>query len=432
MAPQGAPPGQGLEQVLPFVLLQLSLIIVMGRVAGGLAQRLGQPRAVGEMLAGLLLGPSLFGRLAPAAQAFVFESTDTLPIGIISQIGLILLMFQIGLEFDFSHLQAGRNKRAAIAVALVGIVCPFIFGFGFGFGSSATLAPFIDRSAYSLFLATAFSITAVPVLGRIMMEYGLTQTRIGVITIAAAAITDAIGWTLLALISTWVTSRLAPLDTLLQLGYLGLYGLACWSLLRPLLRWLVRVMRRGDDVLTQDLMALLLAAVFLSAIVTNWLGLFAIFGGFVIGMLLHDQRALVDAWKARAADLVMVFFMPVFFTYTGLRTDVGHLDSPQLWGAFALALLLAATGKFGGCYLAARWSGLDASSSRNVAIMMNTRGLLELVIANVGLDLGVIPPSVFTMLVLMAVLSTMMTAPALRRWLPRSAKPADGRHLPAG
>jgi len=416
---------QALEHVLFFVLLQLSLIIVAGRIAGGIACRLGQPRAVGEMLAGLVLGPSLFGHLAPEAHQFVFRSTDTLPLGIISQIGLILLMFQVGLDFDFSHLQAPRNRRAAIAVALAGIALPFGLGLAFGVASSLQLAPGIDPASYALFMATALSITAVPILGRIMMEHDLTRTRIGVIAIAAAAITDAIGWTLLAFVTAWVTNRLAPTETLLQLASLILYGLACWWLVRPLLRRAIRRLRRGDDALTQDLMALLLAAVFLSGIVTSRLGLFGIFGGFLIGVLLHDQHRLVAAWQAQAADLVMVFFMPVFFTYTGLRTDVGHLDETELWGWFALVLLLAVLGKLGGCYLAARGSGLDRADARSLAILMNTRGLMELVIANVGLDLGVIPPSVFTMLVFVAVVSTMMTAPALRLSRPRI--PASGR-----
>lgn len=419
LTPGNVSHAHGLEHGLLFVLLQLALIILVARLAGGGARVLGQPRAVGEMLAGLLLGPSLFGRLAPEAQRFVFQSTDSLPLGIISQIGLILLMFQIGLEFDFSHLRAPGNKRAVVAVALAGIALPFTLGGAFGLVSSPMLAAGIDPSAYALFMATALSITAVPVLGRIMLEYRLAQTRIGVITIAAAAINDAIGWTLLALITAWVSARLAPAGTLLQLAYLAAYALLCWWLMRPLLRRAARSMRRDDEVLTQDLMALLLIAMFLSAIITHRLGLFAIFGGFVIGVLLHDEHALAAAWKAKAEDLVMVFFMPVFFTYTGLRTDIGHLAGAEPWAWFALVLLLAVLGKFGGCYAAARWTGLDPVAARNVAIMMNARGLMELVIANVGLDLGVIPPPVFTMLVMMAVLSTMMTAPALRRWLPK-------------
>ncbi len=196
-------------------------------------------------------------------------------------------------------------------------------------------------------------------------------------------------------------------------------------MLRPVLRALLRRFPHGPDRLPPDLLAALLVVVFGSAMLTSLLGIFAIFGGFMAGVLLHDRHDLVSAWKNQVENLLMVFFLPIFFTYTGLRTDIGSLDSGELWAWCGLLMGLAVLGKFGGCYAAARMAGLSAAESRNVAIMMNTRALMELIVINLGYDMGVITREVFTMLVLMAVVSTLMTAPGLRRWLP-----ATGHRIP--
>ncbi|WP_434111637.1 cation:proton antiporter [Methylocaldum sp. GT1TLB] len=418
---------QTTEQVLFFTLVQVAIIIIAARVAGYLARRVGQPRAVGEIVAGLLLGPSLFGVLAPETFQLIFRTADTTPISIMSQIGLIMLMFQVGLEFDFSQLKSRQNQRAVGLISVMGIAAPFTLGLVFGYGSAPHLASGISASAYALFMATAFSITAVPILGRIMMEFDLTRTRIGVITISSAAVNDAVGWTLLAFISATVTAHFSIIGMLAQVGSLLLYVIVCWSVVRQALRFIVRRFEFNHQALPQDLMAILLVIVFTSAMLTSKLGIFAIFGGFMMGVLLHDQHELVEAWKHKVADLVTVFFLPIFFTYTGLRTDVGGLETAELWFWCAALVFLAVLGKFGGCYVAARISGLKRPEARNIAIMMNTRALMELVVINLGFELGVIPPQVFTMLVLMAIASTIMTAPGLRAWLP-----SIGHAIPAG
>jgi Kef-type K+ transport system membrane component KefB len=418
---------QTTEHVLFFTLVQIAIIIVAARVAGYLARRIGQPRAVGEIVAGLLLGPSLFGVLAPETFRLIFRATDTMPISIMSQIGLIMLMFQIGLEFDFSQLKSRENKRAVSLISMMGIAVPFMLGLAFGYGSAPRLASGVSVSGYALFMATAFSITAVPVLGRIMMEFNLMRTRIGVITISSAAVNDAVGWTLLAFISAVVTAHFSFTGMLVQVASLLFYVIACWCVVRQVLRFIVRRFDFSNQALPQDLLAILLVIVFSSAMLTSKLGIFAIFGGFMMGVLLHDQHGLVEAWKHKVADLVAVFFMPIFFTYTGLRTDVGGLETAELWFWWVALVLLAVMGKFGGCYIAARLSGLQRPEARNIAIMMNTRALMELVVVNLGFDLGVIPAQVFTMLVLMAIVSTIMTAPGLRAWLP-----SMGHVIPVG
>lgn len=418
---------QTTEHVLFFTLVQVAVIIVAARVAGYLARRIGQPRAVGEIVAGLLLGPSLFGVLAPETFRLIFRTTDTMPISIMSQIGLIMLMFQIGLEFDFSHLKSRENRRAVSLISVMGIAAPFLLGLAFGYGSAPYLASGIAVTGYALFMATAFSITAVPVLGRIMMEFDLTRTRIGVITISSAAVNDAVGWTLLAFISAVVTAHFSVVDMLAQVAALLFYVGVCWCVVRQVLKFVVRRFDFNNQALPQDLMAILLVIVFTSAMLTSKLGIFAIFGGFMMGVLLHDQYELVEAWKHKVADLVTVLFLPIFFTYTGLRTDVGGLETAELWFWCLVLVFLAVAGKFGGCYLAARLAGLKRPEARNIAIMMNTRALMELVVVNLGFDLGVIPSQVFTMLVLMAIVSTVMTAPGLRAWLP-----SMGHAIPAG
>jgi Kef-type K+ transport system membrane component KefB len=405
------------ELLLFFTLVQLCIIVLAARLCGNLAVRWNNSRAVGEIIAGILLGPSLFGLLWPQGFQFVFRSGPPEPMTILSQVGLILLLFQIGLEFDFSHLREARNRRAVVRIALLGEVLPFALGFAFGELSAPLLFPAGNAFGYSLFCATAFSITALPVLGRIMLELDLHRTRIGAIAISASAINDVVGWLLLAVVSALAVANFSPGQFALKLLMLGFYVAVCWWAVRPLLLKLLRRYAVTASALPLDLLGILLAVIFISGMATFKIGIFAIFGGFMMGVLLHDQAELVAAWREKVGHFVNVFFVPIFFTYTGLRTDIGLLDGWQIWGWCVLLLAFATLGKFGGCYWAARWAGLDRSEARAIGIMMNTRGLMELIVINIGFDLGVIPQSVFTMLVIMAIVSTVITTPALKRWL---------------
>lgn len=406
------------EALLFFTLLQLVIIVIMGRVGGELAARFSQSRVVGEIIIGILLGPSLFGLLAPDMFQYVFKSSSPQPMFILSQLGLVLLMFQIGLEFDFSHLTAKDNRGAVMRITAVGIALPFALGFAFGYYTAPLLSPQADHLASGLFVATAFSITALPVLGRIMMEFDMTRTKLGVIGISVAAITDVIGWLLLAVVTAVSLSNFSVSGFAQTLGLLAVYIAVCWLLVRPALHRAVKHSVVTEHRFSDNLLGLIIATIFLSAMATYKIGIFAIFGGFMMGVLLHDQHEVVKAWRKKVGEFVTVFFLPIFFTYTGLRTNVGALDSWELWGWCGLLILLATISKLGGAYLAARWSGLTHSESKVIGIMINTRGLMELIIINVGYDLGVISQNVFTMLVLMAIFSTVITTPALRRWLP--------------
>ncbi len=415
------------EALLFFTLLQLAIIVLVARLGGEIALRVGQSAAVGEIIVGVLLGPSLFGMVAPEVFQYVFRSSPPEAMQMLSQIGLILLMFQIGMEFDFSHLSEPRNRRAVTLVAAAGLIAPFGLGLVFGYFTAPLLSPRSDPTGSALFIATAFSITALPILGRIMIDFRLTKHRLGVIAISAAAINDVIGWLLLALVTTLTVSQFDAGSFAGTVALLAGFMAFCWFVVRPLLKALVRRHPTRNGHLPNNLMGILLAGVFVSAMATYKLGIFAIFGGFMLGVLLHDEHALVEAWKERVGHFVTVFFLPIFFTYTGLRTHIGGLDTAALWGWCCLVLLLATAGKFGGSYIAARFAGLDGNEGKVLGIMMNTRALMELIVINVGYDLGVISQNVFTMLVIMAIVSTVVTTPGLRRWLPRLGLPLPAK-----
>ncbi len=402
------------ERLVSFTLVELLAILAAARLSGKAARFLGQPQVVGEIVGGLILGPSLFGRLFPRQFEFVFHSIPPVPLVILSQIGLCLLMFQIGLEFDFSHLKEKQNRVAVFSISAAGIALPFVLGWLVAARSHPVLAPEIHELGYRLFLAVALSITAIPVLGRIMMELGITKTRLGAIAITAAAMDDVTGWTLLAIVSALTVAQFSAGHFAAQVGLLALFLLVCHLAVRPFLKRIIRAMHPSNGLLRHDLMAIIISVIFLCGLVTFGLGVFVIFGGFVAGMMLHDDLEFVEAWKNGVSHFVTVFFLPIFFTFTGLRTNVHGLDTPALWGWCALIIGAATLGKFVGCGAAARLCGLSWADAGCIGIMMNTRALMELVVINVGYDLGVIPPNVFTMLVLMAIFSTVITAPVLR------------------
>jgi len=415
------------EDILFSTLLQLIVIILAARGANQLLRRIGQPGTVGEIIAGLLLGPSLLGYVLPGVSKFLFSPTAAMPIIVISQIGLILLMFQIGSEFEFSHLRNARNRKATAAIAVASIAVPLFLGLLIGYVSAPILAPDIDVFTYSLFIGVALAITALPTLGRILLEFGLTRAKLGVIAISAAAVNDVAGWVLLAGTAAYAAARFSPENSSLQIG--GIVGLAAvlWFAGRPAVAWLMRKLPVAGGRIPPNLMAIALTLLFALGIATYLLGIFAIFGGFAAGLLFHRHRDFVEAWRNQIGQFVLVFFLPVFFTYTGLRTNLLGLVSLSDWMWCAVVLAVAVIGKIVPVYAAARVTGFGHDESAVMGALMNTRGLMELIVLNIGFDLGFIPQHVFTMLVVMAVATTMMTAPLLRVLLPRI-----GHRIPLG
>ncbi len=407
------------ETVLLTVLVQLVVIILAARAFAWLFRRLGQPSVVGEIAAGLVLGPSVLGKMLPGVSAAVFDPSVKPVFGVLSQLGLIFLLFLIGLEFDFRHLRA--RGRAAVSISLMGVVLPFALGWGlaqFLFPQLTVPAgwPPLDSRGFALFIGTAMSITAIPILGRMMMELNITRTRIGAITITAAAVDDATGWIMLAAVSAMVRSGF---DLWLSLRMIVLtVGFAALMLFvaRPLLhRWIQFALQHGDGEIGLNSSAILVVVILLCAIATNLIGIFAIFGAFILGAVLSDQHEFRAAVSRQLRNFVTVFFLPIFFTYTGLNTDIGTLESRTLCLFAAAVSLVAIIGKFGGCTIAAWVGGFSPREAGCIGVMMNTRALMELIVINVGFELKVVPPSVFCMLVMMALLTTVMTTPILLR-----------------
>jgi Kef-type K+ transport system membrane component KefB len=409
-----SPTGGHTENILLIVIIQLIVIVAASRIFGSLFRRMGQPLVCGEIAAGLILGPSFFGGMFPHLFHAVFNPSVGQIFTIMSQIGLILLMFLIGLEFDFGHLS--NNRGTAMSISMAGILLPFSLGFLLGRWMHTTLHMSGSWLNLALFMAAAMSITAIPILGRIMVELNISRTRIGSLTISAAAADDASGWILLALVTAIARSTLDPVKLGGMIVEVVAFAVCMVWGVRPLLKkWTARQMQGHQGKLSLGGLAILLIMILLAAIVTNLIGIFSIFGAFFFGALLYDQHEFRQAVQERLRDFVTVFFLPIFFTYTGLRTDIGTMGGAGLWFMCGLVLLTAFVGKFGGCWLAARFNGLPWREASMIGIMMNTRALMELIVINIGFELGVIPKSVFFMLVFMAVASTYVTTPVLRR-----------------
>lgn len=415
------------EDLLFSTLVQLIFMIGAARLLNTALRRLGQPGVIGEIIAGLLLGPSLLGHFFPDFSRALFGAKAAAPIVIISQIGLILLMFQIGMDFEFAHLRNPRNARGVIGIAAASIAAPLLLGVLIGYESGRVLAPGIDRWVYSLFCGVGLAITAVPILGRILREYGLTRTDVGVVAISSAAVNDVVGWVLLAGVSAYAAATFSTAHVALQVGGLLLLLAVLWFALRPCVNWLVARNPLHDGDVPANLMAAVICLMLVLSICTYKLGIFAIFGGFATGLLFHHHVEFVNGWRRQVGRFVMVFFLPVFFTFTGLRTNVLGLSTLTDLRWLIVILAAAILGKIVPVYIAARLTGFDRHESRILGTLMNTRALMELIVLNIGYDLGFIPQKVFTMLVIMAVVTTVMTGPLLKVLLPRA-----GHVIPVG
>ena len=406
-----------LEKMLLLLCADLAIIIGAARFFGWLFGKMGQPPVVGEILAGVILGPSLLGRLYPQAIATMLTPQTSGVLSAMAQVGLVLLMLLIGLEFPFDRL--GQAARASTAVAVAGIVVPFASSYWLA-GWLYRIAPVgAPELAYRLFFATAVSITAIPIMGRILMHTRLTRTRMGLTSITAAAIDDVLGWILLGAVVSMVTHGRADFETL-ALSFVGVAVLAvgAWAAGRFGISRL-RVPLTAEGRLPAGWLAAILTIVFLSASTTNALGVFSIFGGFLCGIAGSFHKDLVEGIRNSIGDLVSVLFLPIFFVFSGLRTDIGSLGSDgRLWLALAAVIAVSCASKFGATALAARLAGLPWKESASIGLLMNTRALMALVVINIGADMGVISPAAFFWLVTMALFTTVITTPILVRAYP--------------
>ena len=391
------------------VLVALTVIMVTARLVGALFKRFHQPAVIGEVVGGILLGPSLLGRVSPEAAAVLLPAEAAPFLGVIAQLGVILYMFLVGLELDLRVLRTRAAVTAAISIS--SIVVPFGLGVVLAGALFESLAPTgVGFTSFALFLGVSMSITAFPVLARILGDQGLQRTDMGIVALTCAAINDAIAWCLLAFVVgvTQSTTSAAVQTVVLTAVYIALMLTVGRRAMAAMVERFDRSPRIGERSL-----ALVLVAVLLSAVATEFIGIHAIFGAFLIGAIIPHESVIARHVTERLEDIVRVMFLPAFFAFTGLRTEIGLVNTLNDWLLCGAIIAVATAGKFGGTALASKAVGLDWRDSAALGILMNTRGLVELIVLNIGLDLGVISPRLFTMLVIMALVTTIMTSPIL-------------------
>lgn len=393
-----------------WTLLALGVIVLAVRAVGFLVSRIGQPRVIGEIIAGILLGPSLLGLVAPSVSDFLFPPPVVTALGVLAQVGLVLFMFMIGLELDFERLRGHGARLATVAGA--SIVVPFALAIGLalvlyrGYGGGE------QRLVFCLFLGAAMAITAFPVLARLLKESGLAGTRVGTLSLVSAAVNDVVAWCVLAFVIALSRST-GPGDGLRTIILAIAFVAAMLVVVRPLLA-------RLDDV--PIWLALVVALV--AAWAADGAGIHVIFGGFMAGVVMPRRPQWLSSTHERLDLVVTSLLLPVFFVMTGLSTHVEALRTAGVWGVVVLVIVVATAGKFGGTALAARATGERWTDAFTLGVLMNTRGLTELVVLSVGLQLEIITPTVFTVMVLMALVTTLMAPPLLRLIERRTAPPA--------
>jgi Kef-type K+ transport system membrane component KefB len=406
----GAAPVVAQSDVLLELLIALVVVIFAARVCGSVCKVIHQPPVIGEIISGILIGPSLLGRVAPELSAHLLAPATMPFISMIAQLGVILFMFLVGLEMDTSQLKSRTNS--VIAISHASITVPFVMGLGIALWLYPRLSTSdVPFTVFALFIGVSLSVTAFPVLARILTDRGLQKTQLGVLALTCAAVNDVTAWCLLAFLMAIVKARIS--GAAVTFGLTVAYIAFMVFVARPLIGRAVRVQERRDGV-SQTAMAVVVIGILLSTLATQAAGIHAIFGAFVLGAIIpHDSR-LASHLAGRLHDLVVVLFLPAFFAFTGMRTQIGLVHGGAQWLLCAMIFATASAGKFGGTFVAARLSRLSARDAASLGILMNTRGLMELIVLNVGLDLHIISPTLFAMLVLMAVATTLATTPVLQ------------------
>lgn len=395
---------------LALLLVQAILIVPLARILGTLCTKIHQPMVIGEILAGLMLGPSFFGWIFPEAYAALFPPQSLQGLHLLSQVGLIFFMFLVGLEFNPKLLRG--HGEAAVAVSHSSIITPFLLGSVLAIYLYPKLSDdSVHFGPFALFMGAAMSVTAFPVLARILNERKLTHTKMGALVLTCAAVDDVTAWLLLAFVIS-VVKATGFWHLLKILSFTLIYVAAMIYLIRPLLRRFEKRYSTREG-LSQNAVGIIFLLLLASSLAAEQIGIHALFGAFFLGAVMPNETGFVRHLSEKIEDIAVLFLLPLFFAYTGLRTQIGLLDTPELWGLAGMILLVACVGKFGGSFISAKLMGLGLRESAAIGILMNTRGLMELVIISIGLDLGVISPALFTMLVLMALITTFITSPIL-------------------
>lgn len=399
-----------LEHPLTLFLVQIVVILLVSRVFGWLCRKIRQPSVIGEIIAGIVLGPSLTGLFFPEFFNTLFPASSLGNLSLLSQIGLILFMFIVGTELDFSHLR--NNFSGALVISHSSIIVPYALGMGLALYLYSSFAPAnISFLSFSLFMGISMSITAFPVLARIVQETGIGRTPLGTTVITCAAIDDVTAWSLLAMVIAIVKAG-SLFSSLYTILLSLLYVLVMFKVVRPFLARIGELYPSREN-LTKPVVALFFLVVLFSSLATEVIGIHAIFGGFLAGVIMPANEKFRNTLVEKVEDVSLLLFLPLFFVYTGLRTEIGLLNEPSLWGVTLLIIATAIAGKFLGGAFSARFTGKSWHDSLMIGTLMNTRGLVELVVLNIGFDLGILDARIFAMLVIMALVTTFMTGPAL-------------------
>lgn len=395
--------------MLLHVLLALVVVIVAARVCGALCKRIHQPPVIGEVIAGILLGPSLLGRISPTAMTYLLPPSVAPFLSIIAQIGVILFMFLVGLQLNTAPLK--HRTHATVAISHASILLPFVLGSVLALWLYPRLSTSdVPFTVFALFLGVSLSVTAFPVLARILTDRGIHKTHIGIVALTCAAVDDVTAWCLLAFVMA--VAKVKVSGAIVTFFLTGLYLGFMLLVARPLMIRAVRAQELRESV-PQGAIALVVVGLLLSTLATEAAGIHALFGAFLFGaMIPHDSRLARDLTH-KLEDLVVVLLLPAFFAFTGMRTQIGLVHGTSQWLLCGVILATASIGKFGGSFVAARITGFGNRDAASLGILMNTRGLMELIVLNIGLDLHILSPTLFTMLVLMAVVTTFATTPIL-------------------
>ncbi|MDO9040052.1 MAG: cation:proton antiporter, partial [Bacteroidota bacterium] len=399
-----------LTHPLAILLAQIITIIITARILGWACKKIGQPTVIGEIIAGIVLGPSLLGMYFPEFFNSLFPDHSMGNLQFLSQIGLILFMFMVGMELDLKALKSKAHD--AIVISHASIIFPFALGIGLAYFIYQTFAPSgVEFLSFGLFLGIAMSITAFPVLARIVHERGIHKTRLGAIVITCAAADDITAWCLLAAVIAIAKagSFVSSLYTIaIAVGYVFLMI----KMVKPFLK------RVGDlypsrETMSKQIVAIFFLTLIVSSYTTEVIGIHALFGAFMAGAIMPENTKFRNIFIEKVEDVALVLLLPLFFVYTGLRTEIGLINDLYLWKITGLIVLVAIVGKFIGSALAAKFVGQNWRDSLTIGALMNTRGLMELVVLSIGYDLGILSPEIFSMMVIMALVTTFMTGPAL-------------------
>jgi Kef-type K+ transport system membrane component KefB len=399
-----------LHHPLAILLAQIITIIVVARLFGWFFRKIGQPSVIGEIIAGIALGPSLLGLYFPEFSNGLFPIESLGNLQFLSQIGLILFMFVIGMELDLKVLK--NRAKEAIVISHASIVIPFAFGIGLAYFVYFKFAPVgVAFLPFALFMGIALSITAFPVLARIVQERGIHKTKLGAIVITCAAADDITAWCILAAVIAIVKAG-TFVSSLYVIGLAILYVIVMFFVVKPFLKKIGDLYGKKDN-LNKPVVAIFFLTLIISSYCTEIIGIHALFGAFMTGVIMPDITKFRNLFIEKVEDLSIIVLLPLFFVYTGLRTEIGLINDPFLWKVTGIIILVAVVGKFFGSALAAKFVGQSWRDSFTIGALMNTRGLMELVVLNIGLDLKVLTPEVFTMMVIMALVTTFMTGPTL-------------------